>query len=174
MAGDAVRAESAQAPGLRWADRRATNYEEPVLTTGPYDETIRPNLTVVQDDANAADMVDEATADWGSALRVSGYDRITLLLDHIAGTTTSAVHVAMQVSYSEKAPDAEWFDYYADEASDGVLVRKVWDLTTAVDAKVAFEVPTEGVAVRFKVWADGADRSDSRATLYARRIMDAL
>tara|TARA_Y100000034_G_scaffold130085_1_gene187715 strand:- start:2331 stop:2693 length:363 start_codon:yes stop_codon:yes gene_type:complete len=117
----------------------------------------------------------EASADYGEPIRVLGYDFLTLFLDHVAGTATTEVHVDAQVSFEDGGTqDAVWFDLMVDESNDGVLVRKVWDWTTSVDGLVAFEVPTEGRRMRFKVWAIGGDLEDSRALLTAMRLMRSL
>lgn len=162
MAADNARTSTAQSTGLKHHQERATNY---------LDEDFR---VTVNDDHSEADMVAEGSAEYGDPLRVSGYDSLTLFLEHTAGTTTTAVHVAAQVLHEDDSVDAKWYDLYEDEASDGVLVRKVWDLTTAVDARVGWSIPTVGRYMRFKVWCDGGDRSDSRATLYATRQMDSM
>ncbi len=161
MPADNARATQPQATGLRHHQERATNY---------VDLDFR---VVVHDDYDGVDTVDEATATWGDPIRVSGYDSLAMFVAHVAGTTTTAVHVAAQVLYADLS-DAEWFDLYEDEANDGVLVRKVWDLTTAVDLRFAWSLPTVGRYMRFKVWTDGADRSDSRAVIEASRRMDSM
>ena len=175
MAGDAIRAQSAQATGRRWSEIRALNYEDPVIEPTDADsETVKPGIVLANDEYALIDTVDEATAEWGASIRIDGYDRLTMLLKHTAGTTTSAVHVRAQVSYAKDAIDAEWFDLFEDEARDGVLVRKDWDWSTSASGNIAWTIYTHGKWIRFKVWTDGADRENSRAILWARRIMDAL
>ncbi len=162
--------ESAQATGQRWGQIRSTNYEEPVVApAGQAGSLERPGASLVQEDYAETDTVAEGSADYGPALRVSGFERLTLFVTHTAGTTTTAVHIGVQTSSNGN----DWHDLYADEAGTGVLVRKVFDLTTAADLAAAFNMPTSGRFMRFKVWTSGSNRSGSRVTLHARRIMDA-
>lgn len=178
MAGDAIRAQSAQSRGLRWAEIRGTNYEDPIAERDAAipDDVLRPRVLVVNSAYAAADTVAEGSAVWGPAIRVVGYDRLTMMLKHTEGTATTAVHVGVQVSYQENtiATDPEWFDLFEDETNDGAVVRKVFDWTTSAAGRIAWNLRTHGVFMRFKVWTTGANRANSRATLYARRIMDAL
>ena len=173
MAADNHRALAAQATGLRWSELRRTNYVDQIIDSTPGGSQ-RKSLVIANANFANADTTDEATAEFGPAIRVAGYDRMTLLYQTTAGTTTTAFQVAAQISYNEHAPDAEWFDFYTDQADDGALVRKVYVLTTSVNQNAAWGIPTEGVYMRFKVWSTGANRSNSRAILWARRIMDSL
>jgi hypothetical protein len=162
MPADDTRAEQAQATGLRHHQERKTNY---------LDQDFR---VVASEDYEEADMVAEGAAVWGDPIRVSGYDRLTAFLAHTQGTATTAVHVAAQVLYEDNATTARWFDLYEDEADDGILVRKVWDLVTAVSTRVGWSIPTVGRYMRFKVWADGGNRANSRALLEVTRQMDSM
>ena len=162
MASDNARAPQAQSTGLRHHQERRVNYVD------------QNNRLVASDDYEEADMVAEGAAAWGDPIRVSGYDRLSAFLAHVAGTATTAVHVAAQVLYEDSGTDARWFDLYEDEVGDGVLVRKVWDLTTAVSAKAGWTFPTVGRWMRFKVWADGGNRANSRALLEVTRQMDSM
>jgi hypothetical protein len=161
LAAEGERRPNTQSPkSLRWSARRALNHVDP------------DGASIANDLYASTDIPDtEAGAAFDAALLVHGYDEITLQLDHTAGTTTTAVHVVTQVSYQPAEGSDQWFDLYDDELGDGVLVRKIWDVTTAVDANVAWTIKTHGVRMRFKVWVDGADNSDSRARLLATRIM---
>ena len=141
----------------RFSEVRATNLTDP-----------KPDNAAA---AHAADPTasTEAGAVFGAGLRVLGYERLTLLLDWEQGAAT-AFHVLPQVASLDA--EAEYADLYTDEAGDGVLVRKVFDLTVAADGQIAFAITTAGVQMRFKVWADAAD-GDTNHTLKVVRHMDA-
>ena len=156
------RNENAQSRSRRVRDTRFVNYEE----APPH---YRAELHAAY---AAADTEAEGSAVYGEWLLVDGYEHLDCYLAHIAGTTTSAVHVSVQCA--SFANEAAGFDLYADEVGDGVLVRKVYDFTTAVDASIAFKVPRVGRYMRFKVWTDGGDRSGSRAVLECARVMESL
>lgn len=173
MAAEGQRRQTAQSRGRRSMEVRQTVYEDHYIAA---DDTgdLRQGAVVASDLYAAVDIPGtEGAADWDTAVLVESRDRLTVMLRHTAGTTTTAVHIAVQVSYTDNNEDADWYDLFEDEADDGVLVRKVFDWTTAVDGNIAWDIRTHGRYMRFKIWVDGAAPAGSRAVLYVRRLQDA-
>ena len=112
----------------------------------------------------------EGAAAWGEAFRVSGFERITVFVDYTHGDHTS-VHIAVQTSGKSTGPT--WYTLHIDEAGDGVLVEKEYTKTIAVDGSFAFEIPTQGAAMRLKVWGEGGVGTNDRATVRIARLMNA-
>lgn len=133
----------------------------------------REGAILVNDIYASINTVDESTALWGPGILVEGIDRMTLFLNHTAGTNTSAVHLAIEVSYTNNAETADWYDYYEDEGVNGTLVRKDFAWTTSASGRIAWNFRAHGRYMRFKVWTDGVNRANSRIVLYARRLQDA-
>lgn len=173
MAAEGHRRQTAQSRGLRHMEVRQTAYEDQHISLDDTGEQ-RQGAVIAHDLYSTVDIPNsEGAADWGQPVLVESRDRLTMMLRHTAGATTTAVHVAVQVSYTDNNEDADWFDYFVDEANDGALVRKVFDWTTGVDGNIGWNLRTHGRYMRFKVWVDGAGPVGSRALLYARRIQDA-
>lgn len=162
-----IRVPNEQSRSRRVYETRRVNYEE---ASSEY-------RVVLNSEFAAADTTAEGGASFGSAVLVDGYERLHVYLEHVAGTTTTAVHVAVQcATWDDKNPvaaDLQWFDLYEDEAGTGALVRKVYDLTTSADAKVSWKIPRIARFMRFKVWTTGANRAGSRILLLGSRIMEA-
>lgn len=171
-----ARAPSAQSTGRLWRQIRDMNYEAPVIERDAGDDGVvhRPGFWTAHDDYESADTEAEGSAEFGPAIRTDGYDRVVALLDHTAGTTQTGIQVVAQVSHSENAPDAEWFDLYEDEAGTGVLVRKIYEIAhSSGDLNASFVFPALGRYMRFKIYTTASNRANSRAVLYVRPIMDA-
>ena len=156
---DIVRRPAARNRGQRHREIRDLNQVE-----NPAD-----NHFLILFDSNG-DTTDEAGADWGPEVYVDGFERFHLFADFTHGGDITAIHVGMQTSQHK---GSDWYDVHSDEAGDGVLVRKVFDLTTAVDAKPAWsDLRRVGRYMRFKAWTDGSDRSGSALILRGARVMD--
>lgn len=153
---------------IRSTEVRRTNYEESAKTGHVYEAW----------SDGGADLTDEATAEWGPAAVMPGYERLHLHLDFVfgdGGNDITTVFIAAQASPNGKAADQHWYDVYADEAATGALVRKVWEISVAAVGPERVAWPDQlrvSRYMRFKVWANGTTRTDSRATLSAQRVMD--
>lgn len=160
------RGVSTQSRGRRHIEIRNTNYEESAAEL---------HRVVVHNDYEAADTEAEGSADYGPAIRVDNFEHLDCYLEHVAGTATTIVHVAMQaLSFNQdpSAPASLWMDVHEDEANDGALVRKVYDWTTSVSGLIVFKVPRVGRFMRFKVWTTATNRANSRILLTAARVME--
>lgn len=155
------RTPNAQSKAMRIEEVRRLNHGEDPAT----------DYAVLVFDSDG-DTTDEAGAVWGPPILVDGFERIALHLRFVyGGSDVSAVHVAMQASHA--GGDDQWYDVCADEAGDGVLVRKVFDLAVTSDAQVAWtDQRRVSRLMRFKVWTTGTDRTGSVAELRAVRVMD--
>lgn len=153
------RIPTAQSPrSLRVGERRRNNHLDPGGWTTLLDLT--------------GPLVVEASADWSQAYFVSGYDDVSLFADFTKGSA-DGFRVAMQVARSQSSVDANWFDYYFDEAGDGLLVRKVYAHDPAGDVRVVWSFPVAFPQMRFKLWGTGASLASSAAKLHAARHMRA-
>lgn len=141
-------------------------------------EAKKAGNVVVVHGGEDADTTDEGTAEWGPPILVTGYERIMLLLDFTfgdGGNDITTALIAAQASPVSGELAEHWFDVFADEVGDGVLVRKVWEVPATADTRVAWQDQLRvSYYMRFKVWTNGTTRTDSRATLKAQRVMDSM
>ena len=171
MPADGFRTPSSQSPGRRLKETRETMWVDPEGASIIHDlHQPGPSGT----DIPAAE---PANTGAGKVFRVLGVDNITVLVDVRQGGAVSNLHIVPQVSWvkpgeSGFAPNApEWYDLYAEEANDGILVRKDFERAIAGDLRYAFRIPTRGKYMRFKVWGDGAAAGD-RCTIRVIRGQD--
>jgi hypothetical protein len=155
------RVQSAQSRGQRIADVRSTNQ---------YSKNGLDDLHTAYSAADAP--ATEGAAAWGSAIRTEGFDHITLFVDHTAGTTTTGVEIVAQVSYTDGSTEAQWFDLWEDSGSGTALSLWQRSIATTTSDRVAFDIPTFGRFMRFKVWVPGTVNTNSRVTLQGHRDMD--
>lgn len=169
MAAEGSRVTSARTRARRVYEIRRLNYVEaaPDHAATLFD-TITPDV----------DTTDEATAEWGPAFLVDGYERWHLHLQFIlGGGDVTTVHIGVQVAPIDCKDDAKWYDLYEDLDGDGTLTRWVFDVATGGgDLRIAWkELCRVSRYMRFKVWTDGGTptRTGTRVKLLGQRVMDA-
>lgn len=124
--------------------------------------------TLIREDGGV-DLAVEVVAAWSSPYFVFGFDEVTLFVDFTKGNA-NGFSLAAQASHEGDGVSGNWFDVHED-AGAGVLVRKVWSLSPAGSIRVAFTIRVSHPYVRFKLWGDGADLTNSRASVHATRHM---
>lgn len=116
----------------------------------------------------------EADSDWGAEVRVLGYDLVALDLDFVVGAV-AGFKVAAQYADALGGP----WTHLGHAADSGAVGRQVWTvagtvITPATSGRLGWSAPSVGTVMRFKVWGEGADNTDARATLRATRFMTGL
>jgi hypothetical protein len=170
------RVPSAPSRAIRTSEVRRTNYEE-------HPQDGHHVLAWGEDaDGNDIELSLEAGAPWGPQFLVTGYERIHLALDvdfGDVGNDMTTAFVIAQGSFEGGLLDEQWFDLHADEASDGVLVQKVWEigLTAGANARTGVAWHEQRRVLRYmrlKVYVDGTAFTGSSAKLKASRVMDSM